>query len=69
MLIKLLLIALLLFIIFNLFRALYLMLRHDPSQVSMSKFLGRRVFFSVLLILLVILALALGWISPHQRPY
>ncbi len=69
MLIKLLLIALLLFIIFNLFRALYLMLRNDPSQVSMSKFLGRRVFFSVLLILLVILALALGWISPHQRPY
>jgi hypothetical protein len=69
MLIKLLLIALLLFIIFNLFRALYLMLRNDPSQVSMSKFLGRRVFFSALLILLVILAMALGWISPHQRPY
>ncbi len=69
MLIKLLLIALLLFIIFNLFRALYLMLRNDPSQVSMSKFLGRRVFFSALLILLVILAMALGWISQHQRPY
>jgi uncharacterized membrane protein len=69
MLIKLLLIALLLFIIFNLFRALYLMLRNDPTQVSMSKFLGRRVFFSALLILLVILAMALGWISPHQRPY
>ncbi len=69
MLIKLLLIALLLFIIFNLFRALYLMLRNDPSQVSMSKFLGRRVFFSALLILLVILAMALGWINPHQRPY
>ncbi len=69
MLIKLLLIALLLFIIFNLFRALYLMLRNDPTQVSMSKFLGRRVFFSAVVILLVILALALGWISPHQRPY
>jgi uncharacterized membrane protein len=69
MLIKLLLIALLLFIIFNLFRALYLMLRNDPTQVSMSKFLGRRVFFSALVILLVILALSLGWISPHQRPY
>lgn len=69
MLIKLLLIALLLFIIFNLFRALYLMLRNDPTQVSMSKLLGRRVFFSAVVILLVILALALGWISPHQRPY
>lgn len=69
MLIKFLLIALLLFIIFNLFRALYLMLRNDPSQVSMSKFLGRRVFFSAVVIMLVILALALGWISPHQRPY
>jgi len=69
MLIKLLLIALLLFIIFNLFRALYLMLKNDPEQVSMSKFLGRRVLFSVLVMLLIILAMSFGWITPHQRPY
>jgi hypothetical protein len=69
MLIKLLIIALLLFIIFNLFRALYLMLRNDPEKVSMSKFLGRRVFFSVLVLLLVIVAMLTGLIAPHSRPY
>lgn len=69
MLIKLILIALLLFIVFNLFRALWLMLKNDPAQVSMSKFLGRRVMVSVVVLALVILALLMGWISPHQRPY
>ena len=69
MLIKLLIIALLLFIIFNLFRALYLMLKNDPEKVSMSKFLGRRVFFSVLVLLLVIFAMLSGLITPHSRPY
>lgn len=69
MLIKLLIIALLLFIIFNLFRALYLMLKNDPEKVSMSKFLGRRVFFSVLVLVVVIVAMLTGLITPHDRPY
>ncbi len=69
MLIKLLLIALLLFIIFNLFRALYLMLRNDPSQVSMSKFLGRRVFFSATADPVGHSGDGAGLDSPHQRPY
>ncbi|MCT6700992.1 DUF2909 domain-containing protein [Rheinheimera sp. 4Y26] len=69
MLVKLILIALLLFIVFNLFRALWLMLKNDPDKVSMSKYLGRRVLFSAIVMALIILALAMGWISPHQRPY
>jgi hypothetical protein len=69
MLVKLILIALLLFIVFNLFRALLLMLKNDPDKVSMSKYLGRRVLFSAIVMALLILALAMGWISPHQRPY
>lgn len=69
MLIKLLLIALLLFIIFNLFRALFLMMRNDPTKASMSTFLGRRVLFSVVVLLMVIIGLAMGWINPHPRPY
>lgn len=69
MLVKLILIALLLFIVFNLFRALWLMLKNDPEKVSMSKYLGRRVLFSAIVMALLILALAMGWISPHQRPY
>lgn len=69
MLVKLILIALLLFIVFNLFRALWLMLKNDRDKVSMSKYLGRRVLFSAIVMALLILALAMGWISPHQRPY
>ena len=67
--IKLLLIALLLFIVFNLFRALFLMLKNDENQSSMSKFLGHRVWWSAIVLLLVILALQFGIITPHGRPY
>ncbi len=49
--IKLLLIALLLFIVFNLFRALFLMLKNDENQSSMSKFLGRRVWWSAIVVI------------------
>lgn len=69
MLIKIVLVALLVFVVFQLFRALYLMLKNDPKQASMSKHLGRRVMFSVVVMALIILALAMGWIEPHQRPY
>ncbi|WP_430457524.1 DUF2909 domain-containing protein [Rheinheimera sp.] len=69
MLIKIVLVCLLFFVVFQLFRALWLMLKNDPNQASMSKHLGRRVMFSVLVMGLIILALALGWIEPHQRPY
>lgn len=69
MLIKIVLVALLVFVVFQLFRALYLMLKNDPNQSSMSKHLGRRVMFSVLVMALIILALAMGWIEPHHRPY
>ncbi|TXH94870.1 MAG: DUF2909 domain-containing protein [Rheinheimera sp.] len=69
MLIKIVLVALLVFVVFQLFRALYLMLKNDPNQASMSKHLGRRVMFSVIVMALIILALAMGWIEPHHRPY
>ncbi len=69
MLIKIVLVALLVFVVFQLFRALYLMLKNDPNQASMSKHLGRRVMFSVVVMVLIILALAMGWIEPHHRPY
>lgn len=67
--IKLLLIALLLFIVFNLFRALYLMLKNDENQPGMSTFLGRRVLWSAVVLIAVILALQFGLITPHGRPY
>lgn len=65
---KLVLVLLLLFIIFNLARALFMMVKDDNSA-PMSRYLGRRVIFSVLVILLLLVALGSGLISPNPRPY
>lgn len=65
---KLVLVLLLLFIIVNLGRALFIMVRGD-NQVPMSRYLGRRVIFSVLVILLLLVALGTGLISPNPTPY
>ncbi|MCU7964533.1 MULTISPECIES: DUF2909 family protein [unclassified Shewanella] len=65
---KLVLVLLLLFIIFNLGRALFIMGKGD-EKVSMSRYLGRRVIFSVLVILLLLVALGTGLISPNPTPY
>jgi len=65
---KLVLVLLLLFIIFNLGRALFIMVRGD-NQVPMSRYLGCRVIFSVLIILLLLVALGTGLISPNPTPY
>ena len=65
---KLVLVLLLLFIIFNLGRALFMMVKDDNSA-PMSRYLGRRVIFSVLVILLLLVALGSGLISPNPRPH
>jgi uncharacterized membrane protein len=69
MLIKLIIVALLLFIIANLIRAGLVMLRPPQPGVKMSRFLGRRVMFSALVLLLIFIAQALGLIEPNPRPY
>ena len=69
MLVKILVIALLIFMIFNLFRAMQIMLKSDQQQESMTKFIGRRVLTSALIILLLVIAVSLGWITPNPRPY
>ena len=69
MLIKLIIIALLLIIIINLVRAAVVMLRNPESGQPMSRFLGRRVMFSALVLLLILLAQALGLITINPRPY
>ena len=65
---KLVLVLLLLFIIFNLGRALFILVKGD-KKVPMSRYLGRRVIFSVLVILLLLVALGTGLISPNPTPY
>ena len=69
MLIKLIVIALLLFIIVNLARAGLVMVRQPQPEVKMSRYLGRRVMYSAIVLLLIFLAQALGLIDSNPRPY
>nr|WP_275975038.1 DUF2909 family protein [Shewanella gaetbuli] len=66
--VKLVLVLLLLFILFNLARALFIMVKGENKQ-SMSPFLGRRVMFSAIVVVLLLLAMGLGIIQPNPRPY
>ncbi|MFD2177131.1 DUF2909 domain-containing protein [Veronia pacifica] len=68
MLLKGILVCLLVFIIFNLFRALPVLIK-GQSDVPMSRYLGRRVLFSVLVFVILLIALATGAIEPNSRPY
>ena len=69
MLIKLAVIALLLFIIVNLVLAGRAMLKAQPSSEPMSRYLGRRVLYSVVVLLIIFAAIALGLIQTNPRPY
>jgi hypothetical protein len=69
MLIKIIICALLLFIVINLFKAGVAMLRQQDSTLPMSHFLGRRVLYSAVILVLILVAMALGLITPNPRPY
>ncbi|MGB3727566.1 MAG: DUF2909 domain-containing protein [Glaciecola sp.] len=60
--------GLLIFMVFNLFKAMKIMLKNDTSE-PMSKFIGRRVLTSVIIVALLLLAIATGLIQPNPRPY
>lgn len=68
MLVKVLILGVVLYVLVNLFRALFVMLRHG-EQGQMSRFLGRRLLASFLVLLLVVVLIALGVIEPHSTPY
>lgn len=65
---KVILVLLLLFIMFNLARALFMLVKGE-SEKPMSQFLGRRVIYSVLVLVLILIALGSGVITPNPRPY
>lgn len=67
--IKLLIGGLIIFMLFNLFKAMMLMIKNEPGSPSMTKYIGRRVMTSALIILLILLALATGLITPNPSPY
>ena len=79
---KVLLVFMLIFIIFNLARAMFEMVKNDGSDTEtendeeqskdnkpMSSYLGRRVFLSALAVILMIVALLSGFLEPNVRPY
>nr|WP_206012075.1 MULTISPECIES: DUF2909 domain-containing protein [unclassified Pseudoalteromonas] len=66
--IKIIIVLLLLFILFNLFRALFIMVSGKTGGRPMSHFLGRRVLFSVVVLIFVIAALKLGFITANSSP-
>lgn len=69
MFIKIVLIALLALVVFSLFQALFVMMKNDEAAPKMSKFLGRRLMFSVAVVAILIILLATGVITPNPRPY
>ena len=68
MIIKIIIVLLLIFILFNLFRALFIMVSGKTGGRPMSHFLGRRVLFSVVVLVVVIAALKLGFIKANNSP-
>ena len=69
MLIKILLCGLLIYMIYNLFVAMKVMMNHDPDGEPMSKFIGRRVLTSAIIVILILIAVGTGLITPNPRPY
>jgi hypothetical protein len=68
-LIKFIVVGLLTFMVYNLFRALFIMNKNDPNKAPMSKFIGRRVMTSIVLVLLLLLGILTGVITPNPSPY
>jgi len=70
MLFKTVIVTMLLFMVYNLFRALLLMNKKpDPDQPSMTKYIGRRLMVSVAIVVLLLIGLLTGLITPNPRPY
>ncbi|WP_114324990.1 DUF2909 domain-containing protein [Candidatus Colwellia aromaticivorans] len=69
MLFKIVIVAMLAFMVYNLFRALLLMNKNDPNKPSMSKYIGRRLMLSVAIVVLLLIGLLTGLITPNPQPY
>jgi len=69
MIFKIVIVSMLAFMVYNLFKALILMNKNDPNKPSMTKFIGRRLYLSVAIVLLLLVGLLTGVITPNPRPY
>jgi hypothetical protein len=66
--VKIIIVGCLLFMVFSLFQALIVLNKNDPNKPSMSKFIGRRVMISAFIIILMLVAILTGVITPNPRP-
>ncbi|MCG7653584.1 DUF2909 domain-containing protein [Alteromonas sp. Cnat2-8] len=69
MLIKIVLVALVLYMIVNLFMAMRIMMKNEASKGPMSKYIGRRVLTSAVIVIIILIAIGTGLITPNPRPY
>ncbi len=71
--IKIIIVVLLLLIIYNLFKAMFSILKGDKTGNSdkpkMSHFIGRRLLFTAGLFIFLLVLMALGVIQPNPNPY
>jgi hypothetical protein len=63
--IKLFVVLLLLFIVFNLGRGLFFLLKKDRDPVAVVKSLTWRVGLSLALFIFLMVAYYMGWLQPH----
>jgi hypothetical protein len=68
MFVKIVIVLILGFIIFNLFRALFIMVSGNASNKPMSYFLGKRVLYSAIALIVIIGSAKLGLIKFNPNP-
>jgi multisubunit Na+/H+ antiporter MnhF subunit len=65
MLFKIIIVALLLFVVVSLFTAFYYLVRDPASSKRVVKTLFLRVGLSLFIMLLIALGVKMGWVTPH----
>jgi len=66
MLVKAIIVLFLIFILFSLGSALYYLVRDRSNSERIVKALTWRIGLSIILFILLMIAFALGWITPHS---
>lgn len=66
MLFKLIIVILLLFVAGSLFAALYFLINDSSRSKRVVRSLGWRIGLSLIILLLLLIGIQIGWITPHE---
>lgn len=69
MLIKIIILAAIVFMIYNLIKAMSVMRNPSKNQAPMSTYIGRRVYATVFIVLLLVILMVTGVIQPNPKPF